>query len=101
MASNISSGCDTWHSPHRQQGLTRTHAARSSQRQTLTLGHLAAEEEDLPEVEGNHSKLLRFKTGCRWQGITTQEYKAEGTAEFKRACAPARPVCLRLPVWPS
>jgi len=48
-----------------------------------------ADEEDLPEVEGNHSKLLRYQKGSRWQGIETQEYKAEGTAEFKRASGPA------------
>jgi hypothetical protein len=55
-----------------------------------------ADEEDLPEVEGNHSKLLRYQKGSRWQGIETQEYKAEGTAEFKRAYGPAaRCACSR------
>lgn len=42
-----------------------------------------SEDEDLPEVDGNHSKLLRFKPGCRWRGIKTEAYKADGTAEFK------------------
>ena len=41
------------------------------------------EDEDLPEIQGNHSKLLRFREGCRWRGITTEEYKADGTAVFK------------------
>mmetsp|Transcript_12880 Transcript_12880/g.24494 ORF Transcript_12880/g.24494 Transcript_12880/m.24494 type:complete len:218 (+) Transcript_12880:122-775(+) len=40
-------------------------------------------EEDLPEVKGNHSKILRYQSGCRWKGINTEEYKADGTAEFK------------------
>ena len=44
-----------------------------------------AADEDLPELEGNHSKLLRFKPGCRWRGIKTEEYKADHTAEFKGA----------------
>ena len=39
-------------------------------------------DEDLPEVKGNHCKLLRFRD-YRWNGVETQEYKAEGTAEFK------------------
>mmetsp|Transcript_31665 Transcript_31665/g.69198 ORF Transcript_31665/g.69198 Transcript_31665/m.69198 type:complete len:222 (-) Transcript_31665:57-722(-) len=43
---------------------------------------LVDDDEDLPEVKGNHCKLLRFRD-YRWNGVETQEYKAEGTAEFK------------------
>jgi len=43
----------------------------------------SSEDEDLPEVQGNHCKVLRFDSDFRWLGIASEAYKAEGTAEFK------------------